>query len=272
MKAEYNHYTFSNYAVSAAALSANAFFPAEKVAKISWRAIDLTDVLTHALAPPFILLSNKIKDLVLMIESTRFFCVSFPLFFRDKSGMTFFETRTFIQIAEKISLTVHLALKTLFGADKLHLISLGVIGSYAIGHLAIFKWAVEGSILLYNFIGIAIGKMALTDASEKLNRVQMKLDLSKTSQTAEAIAEPTPSPTPKQRKWEQMTKCFKFEQNKAWLKIATTASKAVLIAFATGIAAINFWNLPCHITILALGIISDGIGLAGFYYQEYCSP
>lgn len=263
MKTSFKDYQCYQYAFDGSAQIAKDFYALEKAAKISWRVIDLTEILTNTISISLQLLSSQIKDLVLTIESTRFFCVSFPLFFRDSSGKTFFETKTFIQIAERISITFHLALKTLFGANKVHLINLGIVASYTIGNLTALKWALEGSIMMYNFFGAIGGFIALSQTTDKLDNVQSKID-----KYSELKEQP---PSIKLSKWELAKQNLQFDQAKAWLKIAATVSKFILIVFATGIAAINLWNTPCHIAILTLGIISDAFGMTSFYHQTYCS-
>jgi hypothetical protein len=263
MKSIYKGYQPYQYAINGTSQIAKDFYALEKAAKISWRIIDLIEIVTNAASASFQLLSSQIKDVVLTIESTRFFCVSFPLFFSDSSGKTFFETRTYIQIVERISITFHLALKTLFGADKAHLINLGIIGSYTLGNLTVLKWTLESTILMYNFFGAIGGAIDLYHTTNKLHNIQGRIN--KYLQLNQFL------PTGKQNKWDKVKQKSEFEQTKAWLKIAATVSKFILITFATSIAAINFWNIQCQIIILTLGIVSDGLGMTSFYHQKYLS-
>lgn len=280
----YQGYNDFQYGIDAFGKAAIEYYPLEKVAKLAYRAIDLTNIVITKLSPAFMLLSSQIKDLVLAIESTRFFCVAFPVIFGDKSGKSLFEGKSIIQCCEKISITIHLALKTIFGADRVGLIRLGVIGTYAIGHMPLFKWALEGTVMTYNFFGACDGAVGVSEAKERIELAQKKIEKWSARQTS--LASTFENATLdreddglriknaklKQRKWEKIKIRLQFDKTNALHKIAGTVSKFVLIVFAATIGAINFWNVPCHIFILCLGILSDGIGLKGYYYQEYCFP
>lgn len=271
------------YGIEGCALVATDFYPLEKAAKIGYRLIDLAGLLKGSLAPSFTALSTQFKELILVIESTRFFCVSPPLFFRDKEGRSFFQNKTPLQCAEKICLTAHLALKTLFGADRVGLIRLGIIGSYAIGYLSLFRWALEGLILLYNIFGAWDGarsvfttKSNLMHAQSKINHLNHhKIITAKTCENARLEFSPLNKEAmnkaaAKQRKWEVKKNTMQFENTKAWFKIGATISKCVLIIFAVAMAAVNISTALTTATILSLGIISDAIGLTGFFHQIYC--
>jgi hypothetical protein len=250
-----------HYGIEGSSKIATHFYPLEKAAKISYRVIDLTALFIKNLPLPFLSLSSQIKDLILTIESTRFFCVSFPLFFKDKQGKTFFQTRNWIQCAERITLTAHLTLKTMAGADRVGLIRLGRIGTYALGNMPIFRWALEGFILMYNFFGSLDASKELHLLKNKIAAIQNKMQHTPPEQLES-----------KQRKWESKKNNLQFQQTKAWLKIAATVSKLVLITFAVSLAAVNIANTPCLLVILSLGVISDGIGMLSFYHQEYYRP
>lgn len=257
----YSHYNTCQYGISGAAQLATHFYPLEKVSKIGYRIIDLTNMFMENPRAPFILLSSQIKDLVLVIESTRFFCVSFPLFFRDKKGISFLQEKSKLQCAERMTLTFHLVLKSLFGADRAGLIRLGLIGSYALGNLPVFRWMVEGSILMYNFFGAWDSSKILINVNEQLHGIPTKIN-SEASQKNDS----------KDRKWTIIKNGLLFDQTKAELKIAATVSKLTLIIFAVSLASLNISNVFCQVVILSLGIISDGIGLTSFFYQEYGKP
>jgi hypothetical protein len=260
MASIYSEYTACQYGIDGSAKIATHFYPLEKASKIAYRVIDLTNIFINQSSLPLACLSSQIKDLVLAIESTRFSCVSFPLFFRNKSGKSFFQVKSGVQIAEKISITSHLVLKTLFGADKVELIRLGIIGSYALGNLPAFRWMLETTICLYNFFGAWDGSKVFMSTKNLLAITQLKIN----------ALDHSPMSLKKKRKWEAMKNGLEFEHTKAILKVAATVSKLVLIVFAVSIAAINIANTPCHIVILSLGVFSDSIGLVGFFYQEYC--
>lgn len=255
----YNSYTSFQYSISGAAQMATHFYPIEKASKISFRIIDLANMFIENPHAPLILLSSQIKDLVLAIESTRFFCVSFPLFFRDKREVSFFQEKSRIQCAERISLTFHLALKTLFGADRTGLIRLGLI-TYTYGNLKIFRWMVEGSIWMYNFFGAWDSSTTLIKIQNELKNLQSKIDPCDGQKTHQ-----------KDRKWTKIQELC-FDQTKAELKIAATISKLFLITLAVTLAAFNISNVFCQTTILSLAILSDCLGLTSFYHQEYYHP
>ncbi|HEV8051466.1 MAG TPA: hypothetical protein VGP47_03155 [Parachlamydiaceae bacterium] len=279
MKTQSHDYQHLNYGIDAASKIAVDYYPLEKTAKISYRALDLAAIFYDKLPLHFMTISSQIKDLVLAIESTRFFCISFPLFF-SKNGSSFFKNKTNIQCAEKISITSHLALKTIFGADRVGLIRLGIVGSYAVGQLSVFKWALEASVLMYNFFGTWEGIVSLTKAENNLAIAQRKIE--KWDHRKQAIEtfpiETATNPSSldrilnKQRKWKVVKTNLQINRNRAAFKIGATASKFILIVFATSLAAVNVWTIPFQISVLSLGIISDAIGLAGFFYQQYRLP
>lgn len=249
---------------------ATEFFPLEKMAKISYRMLDLAKVLHESFPSHLVILSSQIKNLVLGIESTRFFCVSFPVFF-PKNG-SFFHARTYVQCAEKICITSHLAFKTLFGADYVGLIRLGTIGTYAIGNLSVFKWALETTVLMYNFFGAWDGINSLIKAESNLavaNKKLKKWDLRKTLERLPASCDRMIN---KQRKWGIIKTNLQIDRNRAAFKIAATVSKFILIFFATTLAVINVWTIPFQVSVLSLGTLSDAIGLSGFFYQQYKLP
>lgn len=259
MASIYSEYSACQYGFDGSAKIATHFYPLEKASKIAYRVFDLANIFINQSSLPLTSVSSQIKDLVLAIESTRFSCVSFPLFFGDKSGKSFFQVKSGVQIAEKISLTSHLVLKTLFGADKVELIRLGIIGSYTLGNMPAFRWVLELTISLYNFFGAWDGSKAFLSTKNLLIVTQLKINALDHSEMS----------LKKKRKWKAIKNVLEFEHSKAKLKVAATVSKLALIVFAVSIAAINVANTPCQIVILSLGIFSDSIGLMGFFYQEY---
>ena len=271
MKVQYGDNRYLHYGMDAASKVASEYFPLEKTAKIAYRILDLAKIFHNKFPLPLLTLSSQIKDLVLGIESTRFFCVSFPLFF-PKNGF-YFQNKTIVQCAEKLFITSHLGLKTLFGADHVGLIRLGIVGTYAIGQLPVFRWALETTVLMYNFFGAWDGAMSLKKTESNLAIAQKKFDkweLRKKALETSFICEDRIDN--KQRKWEVIKANLQIDRNKAAFKIAATLSKFILIFFATTLAVINVWTIPFQISVLSLGIISDAIGLSGFFYQQYKLP
>lgn len=265
-----NPQTF-HYGVDAVSKISTDYYPLEKVAKISYRMLDLAGIFFNNFPSPLITLSSQIKDLVLAIESTRFVCVSFPVFF-PKNG-PFFKNKTYVQCAERISIISHLALKTLFGADRVKLIRLGILATYGIGHLSFFKWAIEGTVFFFNFFGSWDGTATVIRSNSNLAITKSKLE--KWGLRKKAFETTSNSPdriTAKLKKWEIIKANLEIEKNRGVLKIAAKVSKLVLIVFATTLGAINVWSISCLATILSLGVISDAFGLAEFFYQEYRKP
>lgn len=254
MSTIYNDYKPYQYGISGMGKAATDFYPLEKVSKIAYRVIDLAHIFTEYPCAPLASLSSQIKDLVLFIESTRFPCVSFPLFFRDEKGVSFFQKKPWLQCAERISITAHLALKTLFGADRTGLIRLGIIGTYAIGNMTAFRWIVEGTVWFYNFFGTWEGSVALIKARAELEKIH------------------SASCPGTNRNWTVIKNDLLFDEAKAQLKIAAKISKLILITFAVSMAALNITTVLCQVTILSLAALSDGFALAGFYHGEYCGP
>lgn len=255
----------------------NWSYKIEKTVKIAFRAIDLVGIYNGPLRASYKLLSSTLKDTALAIESTNFFFVSYPLF---SQGKAFFQTRTKVQSAETVSLTAHLFLKMFVGAERAGLLKLGIIGSYAIGHVPLFKYALEGLVFMFNFFGIWDGTSKLSTAKERLALSQRKIAKWEARQHALPIS-PLAAPDSgkwtaakiesKQRKWKLVHYNKEIDQTKAWFKIAAKVSKLILIAFAVTLATINVMTINCLVAILNLGIISDAIGLAGFFYSERCA-
>lgn len=265
MPAIYNDYKNYQYGIDGSAKIATDFYPLEKTSKIVSRILRIVNIFGK-LPHSFVMLSSQIKDFVLAIESTRFFCVSFPLFFRDKAGRSFFQVKSGLQCSERISITSHLALKTLFGADYIGLIRLGIIGTYALGNMSVFRWMLEGTIFMYNFCGAFDGSKDLMNAKQKMETTQIKINTLNLEMAVQDINLETAAD---KRKWEMVKSDLQFDQAKAAFKIAAKVSKLVMIIFAVSLAAVNIANVPCEIVILSLGILSDSIGITAFFHQEY---
>jgi hypothetical protein len=252
----------------------------EKTAKISYRIIDLVGLFNGPLRESYVALSSILKDIALAIESTNFFFVSYPLFVRDQNGRTYFETRTKVQSAETLSLTCHLFLKMFVGAERARLLKLGIIGSYTIGHVPIFRYALESLILLFNFFGIWDGARKFSAARIGVHRSEAKI-AKWDARKAEIIAKGHFSDLPgrwtqqgiesKQRKWKLEQYNKHIDYSKACFKIAAKVSKFVLIVFAVTLMTVNVMTPAYLAIILNLGIISDAIGLVGFLFNEYCA-
>lgn len=73
----------------------------------------------------------------------------------------------------------------------------------------------------------------------------------------------------KARKWEVVKTNANIMFTKAWLNIAKSVAKIVVVSFALVVIALNQWALPYALTLLGLGIISDGLGLTKILYEHY---
>lgn len=260
---------YPQYAIDGCSHIATHFNSLEKACKITYRVIDMAVLLfQQKVSSSFRLLSSQIKDVILVLESTRFFPVAYPMLYPDDKGRSFFETKTQLQIAEKVSLSAHLVFKLAGGLDRVGLIKLGVLATYTVGKLTLFRWLAESLILAYNFFGAVDGTVAYKATAEKLTRCQEKIE--KWNCRAQNPEFNQKRACVKLKKWENVQGALNVEQNKAWLKVAATASKFALIVFAVTLAAITSQVIfACEMTILSLGIISDGFGLASIFYQEY---
>jgi len=255
-----------HYGINAMAHTATHFDSLEKAAKISHRMIDIA-ALAGRISEPFSILTAQIKDLVLAIESTRFFGITHQLAFPDEKGCYFFQENTKVKCAERVFLSAHTALKLLVGADRVNLIKLGIIASYSIGYVSIFRYFLEGTILSYYFFGNwdARGKVSATQ--ERLSMAIGKIEKWKDrQQTSMAGTERTHL---KLKKWEAIKYNLNVDQTNAWIKIAVTLSKMVLISSAVALAVLNITSAPSLLYLLTLGTVSDVIGLAGIFYAEY---
>jgi hypothetical protein len=264
MPSIYANYSKYQYGIDACSHIATHFDSLEKAAKISYRIIDIAALLIVGISPSFKMLSSQIKDTILIIETTRFFPISFPLFFPNETGKRFFQIKTKIQVAERVALAAHLVFKLAYGLDRVKLITLGIIGTYAIGYIPLFRWLAEGLILSYNVFGALDGALALSRAVKKLESCQGKIDKWKMRHQIQSQDKKN-----KLRKWEDIQRVLCFDRNKASLQLIATVSKIILITVAVSLAAINLVTFSGQLTVLSLGIISDLLGLARIFYNEF---
>lgn len=260
-KAKYPQYT-----ADACSLAVSRFDALEKAAKVSYRCIRLADLLISVSAPLKMVFS-QLKDLVLIIESTRFFPVSYPVFIAGEDGKRFCQIKSRVQNLERISLVVHLAFKMVNTLNRLDLVKLGKIGTYAIGYLPVFTWILELSIISYNFFGAIEGAIFFRSTADKIKLCQNKID--KWNVRGHTPDYDQNRVTEKLRKWETIQSNLQIDRTKAWLKIAATTTKFALIAFAVSLAASNLAFFWAEVVIVSLGIISDSFGLTRIFYNEY---
>jgi len=258
---------YHQYTIDGCSHIATHFDSLEKAAKITYRVLDIATLLFNDLSLSLALINTQIKELVLVIESTRFFPVSYPLFISNENGKRFFQIKTKIQTIEKVSLSAHLIFKIAIVLEKVELIALGIISTYTIGYLTLFRWLAEGLILSYNFFGAVDGTIAFKSAANNLVHCQDKIDKWKIREQIPGYDQDRA--IEKTRKWENVKETLYIDKNKAWLKIAATVSKFILITTAVGLAAINHVSFVGQMLILNLGIISDLVGLTRIFYHEY---
>lgn len=70
-------------------------------------------------------------------------------------------------------------------------------------------------------------------------------------------------------KWSAVEKKAQVSENKSWLRIASNIGKIIVVTFALIVTATNMWTLPFVLSVLALGIIVDSIGLVKLLYDEH---
>lgn len=256
----------SQYALDASAHIATHFDSLEKTVKIGSRLVDIISLLVKGAANALKPLSLQLKDMILIIESTRLIPVSFPLLFCDENGKRFFQVKTRIQIIERVSLTFHLVLKTLSGLDRVRLIELGKIAVYSLGHLTLLRWLLESSILSYNFFGAVDGVVAFRKALKSREVCKLKIEKWK---IREKIPGQEAHACKKIHQWEDIQKSFKKDEARALLKIAATVLKSSAIALAVTLAAINYVSVMGDVAVLSLASISDSFGLARIFHFEY---
>lgn len=246
---------------------ATRFDSLEKTAKISYRIIDIAALITKEISEPFSLLASQIKDLVFAIESTRFFGITHQLAFPNEKGIYFFQENTKVKSAERVFLSAHTALKLLEGANRVNLIKLGIIASYSIGYVSIFRYCLEGTILSYYFFGNWDARRRISAAKEDLLVAASKIEKWQARRRTDMAD--INSVNLKLKKWETIKYNLNVDLTNAWIKIAMTFAKIILISSAVTLATLNITSTPWLLYILSLGTASDAIGLAGIFYAEY---
>lgn len=246
---------------------ATHFDSLEKTAKISYRIIDIAALITGKISEPFSSLAAQIKDLVFAIESTRFFGITHQLAFPNEKGSYFFQENTKVKCAERVFLSAHTALKLLAGADRVNLIKLGIIASYSIGYVSVFRYFLEATILSYYFFGNWDARRRVSAAKEKLSVAACKIE--KWQERLRTGMADTGRVNLKIKKWEATKYNLNVDKTNAWIKIAMTFAKIILISSAVTLAVLNIASAPWLLYLLTLGTVSDAIGLAGIFYAEY---
>src|SRR5690606_26568787 len=118
---------------------------------------------------------------------------------------------------------------------------LGIICSYAIGHVSLFRYTLEGFILLFNIFGIWDGVRKFSAARTGLDRSEAKIakwsarknSLMQKSHLRSITSKWTDQRIEcKQRKWKLEHYSKHIDHTKACFKIAAKVSKFALIVFA----------------------------------------
>lgn len=76
----------------------------------------------------------------------------------------------------------------------------------------------------------------------------------------------------KLRKWEVCKANAKQEQSKTWLRVANAVAKFAVITVALTLAAISLSTTPALLSLLAMGVLSDSIGLSKLLVEEFWKP
>lgn len=73
----------------------------------------------------------------------------------------------------------------------------------------------------------------------------------------------------KQKKWEVCQRNAQKESTKVWIKIASAIGKIIVVSFALTIIAANLWAAPYALSLIALGNITDSIGLTKILLDQF---
>jgi hypothetical protein len=76
----------------------------------------------------------------------------------------------------------------------------------------------------------------------------------------------------KQKKWEVCQYNAKQEHTKVWIKIVGAICKIAVISLALVLIATNMWAAPYALSLLALGNITDSIGLTKIVLDKFWKP
>ncbi len=118
----------------------------EKVVKITYRSIDIGNLLAKTPSETGEAISSQLRDTILFLESIRFIGIARMLFCPDKNGVYYLKNLkyTIQNRIGRVFLLAHTALKMVNGACKYNLMSLGKIGKYYVGQLPVFKLVYDG--------------------------------------------------------------------------------------------------------------------------------
>lgn len=152
--------------------------PAEKVAKIAYRAIDSALIITHTVSKPWSNLSTELKDSATIFESLKVFGALKMIACPDAQGRYFLTNsqNTWQKRADRLTLLAHTSFKTVKGLSKAGFVNLGVMSKEVIGRLPAFTLAMDSFIVLSSIFGwwdtMIVG---LPKANESIARDEDKL-------------------------------------------------------------------------------------------------
>lgn len=253
---------FHHYEIENTAIIATQFDALEKFSKVAYRIIGIAEIITKEISHSWILVSQQFKDLVFIIESSRFFVVANPVLFPDKNGETFFKKNTLVKCCERVSLTFHTFLKMVYGGVRVNLLNLGKYGKYAIGNVTVFRTMIEVSILSYYFF--ATWNSARELQKLRTIEIQNQEQIPSTSDVNGCCL--------KEKKWDVVNESIKSNQKQNWMKIAMYVNKIVLISFALICLFANIYSVSSELFILTTGLTSDLIGLAIIFRSRFTPP
>lgn len=76
----------------------------------------------------------------------------------------------------------------------------------------------------------------------------------------------------KERKWETVKANGGRDELKTWSRIANSVGKIAVILFAFTLTALNVWTTPFLLSLLAMGILVDSIGLTKILLEKFYDP
>lgn len=152
--------------------------PLEKVAKNTYRLIDMWAAVYGSVSAPFAMLSSQLKDSVTVFESIRVFGAIKTLVCKDEDNKYFLfnEKNTWQKKVDRVCLAFHNSFKSVKGLSKAGLVQLGACAKHAIGKLPVFTLVTDGFMIGSSFFsiwdisvkGFPRGQEALKLADEKI--------------------------------------------------------------------------------------------------------
>lgn len=152
----------------------------DKTAKLTYRWIDLIEVLTNSVSAPVKLLSSRMKILSDMFEATRFFGVASVLTSQNHKGVYYLQNKrnSWQKCVDRICLLAHTAFKMINGGNRYGLCDLGpILPSIKIfGSLTAFKFITDGFMVISSFFGIWDSALTLKRTKEEMKTINYKIE------------------------------------------------------------------------------------------------